>query len=96
MQKGNSFVLGRLTLVLASFSLDWSKKGVGTTVHGRPSDRVRKKMENHAEIFGNIMRKKVTIMRKKSQIMRKFPKLMKSFPLFFQRIKYMLTCYRAV
>ena len=52
-------------------------------------------MENYAEIFGNIMRKKVAIMRKKSQIMRKFPKLMKLFPLFFQRIKYMLTSYRA-
>ena len=38
----------------------------------RPSDRVRKKTENYAEIFGNIMRKKVTIMRKRHQIMRKF------------------------
>ena len=31
---------------------------------GRPSDRVRKKMENYAEIIGIIMRKEVTIMRK--------------------------------
>ena len=61
----------------------------------RPSDRVRKKMENYAKIFGNIMRKKVSIMREKSQIMRKFPKLMKLFPLFFRRIKYMLTSFRA-
>ena len=42
--------------------------------HYRPSDRVRKKIENYPEIFGNIMRKKVAIMREKSQIMRKFPK----------------------
>ena len=39
----------------------------------RPSDRVRKKMKNYAEISGNIMRKKVPIMRKRQQIMRKFP-----------------------
>ena len=43
--------------------------------YNRPSDRVRKKMENYAEIFGNIMRKKVRIMRKRRQIMRKFLKL---------------------
>ena len=36
--------------------------------NNRPSDRVRKKMENYAEILGNIMRKKVTIMRKRRQI----------------------------
>ena len=46
----------------------------------RPSDRVRKKMENYAEIFGNIMRKKVTIMWKRCQIMQKFVKLMQLFP----------------
>ena len=40
----------------------------------RPSDRVRKKMENYVENFGNIMRKKVTITRKRRQIMRKFLK----------------------
>ena len=39
--------------------------------YNRPSDRVWKKMENYAEIFGNIMQKKVTIMRKRHQIMRK-------------------------
>ena len=39
----------------------------------RPSDRVRKKMKNYAEISGNIMRKKVPIMWKRQQIMRKFP-----------------------
>ena len=43
--------------------------------NSRSSDRVQKKMENYAEIFGNIMRKKVRIMRKRHQIMRKFLKL---------------------
>ena len=37
------------------------------------------KMENYAEIFGNIMRKKLTIMRKRRQIMRKF---LTSYPEF--------------
>ena len=53
----------------------------------RPSDRVQKKMENYAEIFGNIMRKKVTIMRKRRQIMRKFVKLIKLFPWLFPTYK---------
>ena len=43
--------------------------------YNRPSDRVRKKMENYAEIFCNIMWKKMTIMRKRQQIMRKFLKI---------------------
>ena len=38
----------------------------------RPSDRVRKKMKNEMEIFGNIMRKKVTIMRKDARLCRNF------------------------
>ena len=50
----------------------------------RPSDRVRKKVENYAEIFGNIMRKKAKIMWKRRQIMRKFLKLIKLFPWHFQ------------
>ena len=37
----------------------------------RASDRVRKKITNYAEIFRNIMRKKVSIIRKTSWIMRK-------------------------
>ena len=37
----------------------------------RASDRVRKKITNYAEIFRNIMRKKVLIMRKTRRIMRK-------------------------
>ena len=37
----------------------------------RASDRVRKKITNYAEIFRNIMRKKVLIMRKTRWIMRK-------------------------
>ena len=45
---------------------------VGPSPNSRPSDRVRKKMENYAKIFGNIMRKKVTITQKRCQIMRKF------------------------
>ena len=51
------------------------------------SDRVRKKMENYAEIFGNIMRKKVTIMRKRCQIMQKFLKLIKLSPWLFLAYK---------
>ena len=43
----------------------------------RPSDGVRKKMENYAEIFSNIMRKKVMIILK----------LIKLFPWLFQRYK---------
>ena len=37
----------------------------------RASDRVRKKITNYAEIFRNVMRKKVLIMRKTRWIMRK-------------------------
>ena len=48
---------------------------------------VRKKMENYAEIFGNIMQKKVTIMRKRRQIMQKFLTLIKLFPWLFQTYK---------
>ena len=44
-------------------------------------------MENYAEIWGNIMRKKVTIMQKRRQIMRKFLKLIGLFPWFFQMYK---------
>ena len=40
----------------------------------RPSDRVQKKMENYAEIFGNVMRRKLTILQKRHQIMGKFLK----------------------
>ena len=40
----------------------------------RPSDRVQKKMENYAEIFGNVMRRKLTILQKRHQIMWKFLK----------------------
>ena len=53
----------------------------------RPSDRVRKKMENYVKIFGNIMRKRVTIMQKKCQIMQKFLKLIKLFPWLFPTYK---------
>ena len=45
-------------------------------------------MENYAEIFGNIMQKKVTIMRK-------FLKLIKLFPWLFPMYEmYMLTSYQ--
>ena len=44
-------------------------------------------MENYAEIFSNIMRKKVTIMRKKPQIVQKFRKLIKLFPWLFPTYK---------
>ena len=47
---------------------------VNDLLYKRQSDRVQKKMENYAEIFGNIMRTKVTIMRKRRQIMGKFLK----------------------
>ena len=52
----------------------------------RPSDRVRKKSENYAEIFGNIMRKKVTIMWKRRQIMRKFLQFNNVAPMAFSSI----------
>ena len=52
----------------------------------RPSDRVRKKSENYAEIFGNIMRKKVTIMWKRRQIMRKFLQFNNVAPMAFSNI----------
>ena len=52
----------------------------------RPSDRVRKKTENYAEIVDNIMRKKVTIMQKRHQIMRKFVQLNKVAPMAFSDV----------
>ena len=52
-------------------------------------------MENYAEIFSNIMRKKVTIMRKKTPEYAEISKINKVVPLaFFQRMKYMLMSYR--
>ena len=55
-------------------------------------------MENYAEIFSQIMRKRVSIMRKKSQIMRKFLKLIKLFPWLFPtyevHVKVFMTCFR--
>ena len=58
-----------------------------TSCHNhRPSDRVQKKMENYAEISGNIMRRKVTIMQKRWQIMRKFLKIIKLFPWLFSNV----------
>ena len=53
----------------------------------RPSDRVRKTVENYVEILGNIMRKKVTIMQKRRQIMWEFVKLTKLFPWLFPMYK---------
>ena len=50
----------------------------------RPSDRVRKKMENYPEIFSNVMRKKVMIKQKRRQIMWKFLNLLKLFPWLFE------------
>ena len=44
-------------------------------------------MENYAEIFGNIMRKKVPIMQKSRQITQKLLKLIKLFPWLFQTYK---------
>ena len=44
-------------------------------------------MKNYAEIFGNIMWKKVTIMQKKHKIMEKFLKLIKLFPWLFPTYK---------
>ena len=38
----------------------------------RPSDRIQKKNENYAEIFGQIMRKKVSIMRNNTRLCRNF------------------------
>ena len=55
-------------------------------VYHRPSYRVRKKSENYAEIFGNIMRKKVTIMWKRRQIMRKFLQFNNVAPMAFSNI----------
>ena len=54
----------------------WSLRDYPCRVCGktRPSDRVWKKMKNYAEIFGNIMWKKVTIMQERRQIMQKFLK----------------------
>ena len=56
------------------------------THNNRPSDRVQKKMENYAKIFGNIMWKKVRIMQKRRQIMQKFLKLNKVVPLAFSNV----------
>ena len=44
-------------------------------------------MENFAEMFGQIMRKRVSIMQKKCQIIRKFLKLIKLFPRLFPAYK---------
>ena len=60
---------------------------------GRLSDRVRKKIENYAEIFGIIMRNEVTIMRKRRKITRKFLKIIKLYPGLFQCTKYPVTSY---
>ena len=49
----------------------------------RPSDRVRKKMENYVEIFGNNMWTKV-------MIMQKFVKLIKLFPWLFFNVQNIL------
>ena len=53
-------------------------------------------MESCAEIFSQIMRKRVSIMRKKCQIMRKFLKLIKLFPRLFPtyevHVKVFMTC----
>ena len=51
--------------------------------HKRPSDRVRKKMENYAEIFDNIVWKKVTIMRKKTSDYAEISKINQAVPLAF-------------
>ena len=56
------------------------------TLTNRPSDRVQEKMENNAEIFGNIVWKKVMVMWKRCQIMRKFLKFMKFVPLAFSNV----------
>ena len=41
------------------------------------SDRMRKKIEDYAEIFGHIMRKHALIMRKLHRIMRKLKQVIK-------------------
>ena len=52
-------------------------------------------MENYAEIFSNIMWKKVKIMQKRRQIMRKILKLIKLFPWLFPVFEiHMLMSYR--
>ena len=59
----------------------------------RPSDRALKEIGNYAEIFSNIMRKKVKIMQKRRQIMRTILKLIKLFPWLFP-VLHTLTSYR--
>ena len=54
---------------------------------GRLSDRVRKKIENYAEVFGIIMRNEVTIMPNRRQITRKFLTIIKLFPWLFSMYK---------
>ena len=56
-------------------------------LYNRPSDRVRKKMKNYAEIFGNIMWKKVTIIAEKTPEYAEISKLIKLFPWLFQTYK---------
>ena len=51
--------------------------------HFRPSHRVRKKMENYAEHFGNIVRKKVMIKREKMPDYAEISKINKTVPLAF-------------
>ena len=51
--------------------------------HKRPSDRVRKKMENYAQIFDNIVWKKVTIMQKKTSDYAEISKINQAVPLAF-------------
>ena len=54
------------------------------------SDRMRKKIEDYAEIFGHIMRKHALIMRKLHRIMRKLKQVIKLIIRHVQCI-YMLT-----
>ena len=68
--------MGPLARKQTSMELNWNfQQGGGIQTQkpsvGRASDRVRKKITNYAEIFRNIMRKKVLIMRKTRWIMRK-------------------------
>ena len=58
-----------------TFKFLWCRSEWTENTDIKLSDRVQKKMENYTEIFGNFMRKKVTIMRKRRQIMQKFLKL---------------------
>ena len=60
-------------IIILQLSLRQAPSGPAPTVclRDRASDKVRKKTTNYAEIFRNIMRKKVLIMRKTRWIMRK-------------------------